>query len=264
MAYLVNMAPRLAELHRVLKLTGSLYLHCDPTMSHYLKILLDAVFDPRNFQNEISWKRFSAKNDSLRFGRSHDVVLFYTKGKTFTWNAQFGPFELDYVDENYRYVEAETGRRYRRGDLTAAKPGGDVSYEWHGARPYKGRYWAYSRENMDELLAAGRIEFRSTGMPVFKRYLDGTAGRPAPRHLDRRPASLWQQRATRLPDPKAARSPRTHHHRVVQPRRRRARPVLRVWNDSRCSRKARAAVGRHRCHVPGDRLDREAPDWHIR
>lgn len=178
MAYLVNMAPRLVELHRVLKPTGSLYLHCDPTMSHYLKILLDAIFDPRNFQNEISWKRFSAKNDSLRFGRSHDVILFYTKGKTFTWNAQFGPFELDYVDENYRYVEAKTGRRYRRGDLTAAKPGGNVSYEWHGARPYKGRYWAYSRENMDEMLAAGRIEFRSTGMPVFKRYLDEQPGVP--------------------------------------------------------------------------------------
>ena len=91
---------------------------------------------------------------------------------------QYGPFEEDYVEENYRYTEAETGRRYRRGDLTAAKPGGDVSYEWHGAKPYKGRYWAYSRENMDRMLAEGRIEFRKTGMPVFKRYLDEQPGVP--------------------------------------------------------------------------------------
>jgi len=178
MAYLVNMAPRLVELHRALKPTGSLYLHCDPTMSHYLKIILDAIFDARYFQNEISWKRFSGKNDSIRFGRSHDVILFYSKSKTFTWNKQFGPFEDDYVEENYRFVEAETGRRYRRDNLTAAKSGGDVSYEWQGAKPYKGRFWAYSRQNMDKMLADGRIEFRSTGMPVFKRYLDEQPGVP--------------------------------------------------------------------------------------
>src|SRR3989337_4085744 len=76
MAYLVNMAPRLVELHRVLKPTGSLYLHCDPTMSHYLKVLLDTIFGPKFFRNEVSWKRFSAKNDPHRFGRSHDTLLF--------------------------------------------------------------------------------------------------------------------------------------------------------------------------------------------
>jgi DNA modification methylase len=178
MAYLVNMGPRLVELHRALKPTGSLYLHCDPTMSHYLKVMLDAIFGAEHFQNEISWRRFSGKNDSIRFGRSHDVILFYTKSKKFTWNVQYGPFEEDYVKENYRYVEEGTGRRYRRGDLTAAKPGGDVSYEWHGARPYKGRYWAYSKEHMDAMWAEGRIEIRSTGMPVFKRYLDEQPGVP--------------------------------------------------------------------------------------
>jgi len=178
LAYLVNMAPRLVELHRVLKPTGSLYLHCDPTMSHYLKVLLDAIFGPKFFRNEVSWKRFSAKNDPHRFGRSHDTILFYTKGDKFTWNVQYGPFEEDYVEENYRYVEEGTGRRYRRGDLTANKPGGDVDYEWHGAKPYKGRHWAYSRENMDKMLAEGRIEFRSTGMPVYKRYLDEQPGVP--------------------------------------------------------------------------------------
>ena len=140
--------------------------------------MLDSIFGMSGFRNEIAWKRFSAKNDPKRFGRSHDLIFFYSKGNRYTWNVQYGPFEQDYVEENYRYIETETGRRYRRGDLTAAKPGGDVSYEWHGAKPYKGRYWAYSRENMDRMLAEGRIEFRKTGMPVFKRYLDEQPGVP--------------------------------------------------------------------------------------
>jgi DNA modification methylase len=176
--YVDWMQTRMAHLHRILKRSGSLYLHCDPAASHYLKVMLDGIFGARNFRNEIVWKRFSAKNDPKRFGRTHDLILFYSKSGTYTWNIQYGPFEEDYVEENYRYIEPETGRRYRRGDLTASKPGGDVDYEWHGARPYKGRHWAYSRENMDRMLAEGRIEFRKTGMPVFKRYLDEQPGVP--------------------------------------------------------------------------------------
>jgi len=178
MAYLVEMGARLVELRRVLKPTGSLYLHCDPTASSYLRVLLDGIFGPRFFRNEVVWKRFSAKNDPDRYGRSHDVLLFYTKGQRFTWHPEYGPFQDDYVEANYRYAEKETGRRYRLGDLTAAKPGGDVDYEWGGMRPYKGRHWAYSRENMDKMLAAGRIIFRRTGMPVYKRYLDEQPGVP--------------------------------------------------------------------------------------
>jgi hypothetical protein len=176
--YIDWMRKRVDHLHRVLKPTGSLYLHCDPTASHHLKLMLDNIFGMTSFQNEIAWKRFSAKNDPKRFGRSHDLIFFYSKSAKYTWNVQYGPFEEDYVEENYRYTEPETGRRYRRGDLTAAKPGGDVSYEWHGATPYKGRYWAYSREKMDQMLVDGRIEFRKTGMPVFKRYLDEQPGVP--------------------------------------------------------------------------------------
>jgi len=176
--YVDWMEQRVEQLHRVLKPTGSLYLHCDPSASHYLKVMLDSVFGMGRFQNEVIWKRFSAKNDPKRFGRSHDAILFYTKSSRYTWNRQYAPFEPDYVAQNYRYVEEGTGRRYRRGDLTANKPGGDVDYEWHGARPYKGRHWAYSREKMDQMLAEGRIEFRKTGMPVFKRYLDEQPGVP--------------------------------------------------------------------------------------
>lgn len=178
LAYLVMMTARLVELHRVLKPTGSLYLHCDPTASHYLKILLDAIFGPKNFRNEISWQRAGAKNDSLRYGRSHDVIFFYTVSDKFTWNQQYTPFDEGSILKNYTHVEEGTGRRYRRGDLTAAKAGGDVDFEWHGVRPYKGRHWAYSRAKLDEMYAAGRIEFRRTGMPVYKRYLDEQPGVP--------------------------------------------------------------------------------------
>ena len=85
LSYLVMMTARLIEMRRVLKSTGSLYLHCDPVASHYLKILMDAIFGPECFQNEISWKRFSAKNDPNKYGRSHDVIFFYTRAKSFTF-----------------------------------------------------------------------------------------------------------------------------------------------------------------------------------
>ncbi|MEV3927059.1 DNA methyltransferase [Actinomadura coerulea] len=178
LAYIVMITTRLVELRRVLKPTGSLYLHCDTTASHYLKIVLDAIFGPANFRNEISWQRSGAKNDSRRYGKSHDVIFFYTVGKKYTWNPQYTPFDQKSIEKNYTHVEEGTGRRYRRGDLTAGKSGGDVDFEWQGVRPYKGRHWAYSREKLDQMLAEGRIEFRRTGMPTYKRYLDEQPGVP--------------------------------------------------------------------------------------
>ena len=96
MAYLTMMAVRLMELHRVLKPNGSLYLHCDPSASHYLKVLLDAVFGARDFRSEISWKRSSAHSDARQgrriYGNIRDVIFFYTKSDTWTWNWQFTPY----------------------------------------------------------------------------------------------------------------------------------------------------------------------------
>jgi DNA modification methylase len=187
MAYLVEMAVRLVELHRVLKPTGSLYLHCDPTASHYLKLMLDAIFDVRNFRNEIVWQRSSAHSDTtqgaVHLGRIHDVLLFYSKGSSPTRNQVFVPFSQSYVDSHYGNVEEGTGRHYRKGDLTAAKPGGDTLYEWHSpdgrtARPYPGRYWGYSRAKMEEFEKAGRLVYTRTGMPEYKRYLDEMPGQP--------------------------------------------------------------------------------------
>ncbi len=185
LAYLVEMTVRLVELHRVLKPTGSLYLHCDPTASHYLKLILDAIFDPRRFLNEIVWKRSSAHSDTtqgaVRLGRTHDVLLFYSKGERPTRNPVVVPHSETYIASHYSNVEKETGRRFRKGDLTAAKPGGDTSYEWIGPdgramRPYPGRYWAYSRAKMEKFEAEGRLVYTKTGMPEYKRYLDEMPG----------------------------------------------------------------------------------------
>jgi len=147
MAYLVMMAARLVELHRVLKPTGSLYLHCDPTASHYLKILLDAIFGVECFRAEIIWKRSSAHNDAKQGakqpGRIHDILLFYSKSSSeWLWNPVFTPYDESYVESNYNHIEPKTGRRFKSTDLTAAKPGGDTSYEWNGVSPSSGRYWA--------------------------------------------------------------------------------------------------------------------------
>ena len=211
MAYLVMMAARLVELHRVLKPTGSLYLHCDPTASHYLKILLDTIFGTQNFRSEIVWKRSSAHSDTRQgrklHGRIHDVVFLYTRTGEWKWNPVFTAYSKEYVDEFYRYIEPETGRRFRVDNSTAAKPGGDTSYEWRvkrllgdnqdwqadideefkdpkpgweyaGVPPYKGRYWAYSKANMLDFARTGRLYHTRSGVPCYKRYLDEMPGIP--------------------------------------------------------------------------------------
>ena len=181
LAYLAMMAPRLLELRRVLKPTGSIYLHCDPTASHYLKLLLDGVFGPRMFRNEIVWKRTSSHNDAsqglTRFGKSHDSIFFYSRSEKVTWNLQFKAYEENYLTQHYSNKVADSGRRFKTSDLTAAKPGGDTSYEWKGVRPSKGRYWAYSKANMDQFEADDRLVYAAkSGMPRLKHFLDEMPG----------------------------------------------------------------------------------------
>ncbi len=183
LAYLVSLTQRVNEIQRVLKPTGSFYLHCDPTASHYLKLVLDSVFCPRggDFKSEISWKRSSAHNDAKqgrRFpGNIRDVILFYTASSEWIWNWQFSSYDDHYIEKTYRHVEPESDRRYCLDNLTAAKPGGDVSYEFMGTRPYKGRYWAYSKAKMERFYQEGRLYFpKNGGMPRYKRYLDEMPG----------------------------------------------------------------------------------------
>ena len=180
MAYLAMMAPRLVELRRVLKPTGSLYLHCDPTASHYLKMLLDAIFGPEQFRNEIIWKRSHAHSDarqgSKHFGRVTDTILFYGKTDDAIWTTQFTPYGQTYVDRDYRRADPD-GRRYRIDNLQG--PGGAAKgnpyYEVMGVK----RYWRYSQEKMAELIRRGRvIQTRPGAVPQYKRYLDEMPGVP--------------------------------------------------------------------------------------
>ena len=179
MAYLVMMAPRLVELHRVLKPTGSLYLHCDPTAGHYLKILLDTTFGARNFRNEIVWPRTNAHHDAKRYGRIHDVIFYYSKSRTTSWNPVYTPYTSEQIDDHYSHVEEVSGRRFRLSDVSAQKPGGDVEYEWNGVYPPRGRYWAYSKTNMEAFEREGRLYYTRNGRPFLKRYLDEMPGNPA-------------------------------------------------------------------------------------
>lgn len=180
MAYLAMMAVRLIEMRRVLRNAGAIYLHCDPTASHYLKLLLDAIFGATNFRNEIVWKRTSAHSDAAqglsRFGRTHDVLLFYGKSARGTWKNMFVPLSEQYIASHYSSKDTGTERKFTTSDLTAAKPGGDTSYEWKGVRPPVGRYWAYSKGNMEKFEAEGRLVYSKRGMPRLKNYLDKRPG----------------------------------------------------------------------------------------
>lgn len=178
MAYLTMMAPRLAELRRALKPSGSLYLHCDPTASHYLKLLLDAVFGLQNFRNEIVWRRSHPKGHaSTRFARSHDVILFYAKDASrHTWNSPYLPHEPDKVAKQYAQVD-EDGRRYQLTSLLNPNPDRpNLTYEYKGVT----RVWRWTRERMAAEEAKGRIVVPKDGqgVPRYKRYLDEQEGVP--------------------------------------------------------------------------------------
>jgi DNA modification methylase len=180
LAYLSMMAPRLVELRRVLKSTGSLFLHCDPTASHYLKLLLDAVFGPQSYRNEIVWRRYGAHNDvgqgSRHFGRVHDVILWYAPSATPKWHQQFTPLDEEYVETTYRNIDAATGKRFSTTPLTG--PGGaekgNPVFEWNGHT----RAWRYSKETMQRLHNEGKLYYSKTGYARQKLFIEDSKGAP--------------------------------------------------------------------------------------
>jgi site-specific DNA-methyltransferase (adenine-specific) len=174
MAYLTMMAQRMYELNRVLKPTGSIYLHCDPTASHYLKLLMDAVFGFDKYRNEIIWKRTSGHSDATKYGRVHDVILYYSKNDNPVWNKTHQTYEDSYINQYYRYQDQD-GRRWMSGDLGAAGLlGGGYDYEWKGIR----RIWRVPEKTMEQLEQDGRIFYTKNGIPRIKRYLDESEGLP--------------------------------------------------------------------------------------
>ncbi len=178
MAYLAMMTVRLIELSRALRPSGSIYLHCDPTASHYLKVIMDSIFAPHNFQNEVIWKRHSAHNSTKRYGPIHDTLLFYSKGSKFTWNPVRLDYDPEYLDKYYKYDDGD-GRLYWRNSITAAGTrNGSSGRVWKGFDPTSnGSHWKFTTENLDTLDASGKIYWPSNGgWPQIKRYRDELKG----------------------------------------------------------------------------------------
>ena len=197
-SYLIMMGVRLLEMRRLLKDTGSIYLHCDPTAGHYLKLLMDGVFGRRGFRSEIVWKRTSSHNRAKRWGPVHDTILFYTLGEGYTWNRVLQPLDEEYVERNYRYEDSYG--RYSADNLTGSgERSGDSGMPWRGVDPTeRGRHWALPseqslpdwfhvphnyaemtvQERLDELDICGLIHWpdKEGGMPRFKRYLGDDSG----------------------------------------------------------------------------------------
>lgn len=178
LAYLVMMAARLVELHRVLKPTGSLYLHCDPTASHYLKLVLDTVFGFENFRNEIIWRRSHPKGHAFtRFATNHDVIFAYSKSADHTkWNPIYREYDEKNVLKQYSLSD-EDGRRYQLTSLLNPNPNRpNLTYEFKGVT----KVWRWTKERMLEADKQGRIIVpkNGKGIPRFKRYLDEQDGIP--------------------------------------------------------------------------------------
>ena len=180
LAYVSYMAERLEQMHRLLKPTGSLYYHCDPTASHYLKIVLDNIFGGAGFINEVSWRRTTTKGDyrqgAMNWPRVRDVILHYAKGGARRpFNQPFAPYDQKYVDSHYGSKEPGTSRRYRLDNLTAPGAGsrGHPKYEFPGVT----RYWRYAKQKMEQLYAEGRVVQTAPGRVLaYKRYLDEIPG----------------------------------------------------------------------------------------
>lgn len=168
------MAERLLAMKRALKETGSIYLHCDPTASHYLKLIMDGIYGRKNFRNEIVWKRTSSHNDAKRLGNTHDILFCYGKSNRLTSNAIFLPYDDGYIKTAFRYQDVD-GRRYSSADLTAtSKQGGGYEYEWNGVS----RLWLCPISTMQRLENENRLHYTKSGLARRKRYLDEARGRP--------------------------------------------------------------------------------------
>lgn len=182
-AYIDYIRPRITELYRVLKKTGSFYYHCDWHASHYVKVMLDEVFGADCFINEIIWKRQSSHNDakqgSRHLGRVHDSIFYYSKSDNYFFKHLYTAYDKEYVEKNFKNIEKETGRRYSLGDITAPGGGapdkGNPHYKFMGVE----RYWRFSKKTMEKLFEEGRIVQKSPGtVPRQKRYLDELNGVP--------------------------------------------------------------------------------------
>lgn len=175
-SYLAMITPRLILMRELLADTGSIYVHLDWHVGHYVKLVLDEIFGKNQFVNEIVWQRSSAHNDSKRatsYGTIHDTLFWYKKTSNYIWNTQFSSYSSEYIEKAYNKQDQD-GRNFKTSDLTANNPG--YYYAWRGVFPSAGRYWAYSEERMVELHGLGKVYYSSSGMPYLKNYEDEMQG----------------------------------------------------------------------------------------
>ena len=197
LAYLIFMVQRLLHMKSILRPTGSIYLHCDPTASHYIKVMMDGIFGHDNFRNEIIWQRTNAHGRAKKWGPIHDVILFYSAGDKYTWNRTFQKYEPSYIASHYKLRDEHGTYRLVTLDGPGLRGGGS-GQPWRGVDPgAKGRHWelppdralpkwfkhplGYAdmsvQERLDVLDNAGVIVWPTRGkLPNYKRYLDVSEG----------------------------------------------------------------------------------------
>lgn len=172
-SYLGMLVPRIYLAKEIMSKFGSIYVHLDWHVSHYVKIIMDEVFGKEFFINEIVWKRSEAHSDAGSYGKVHDVILFYTKQKERIWNEQFTPYTEDYITKQFKYVEQSSGRRYRSADLSASGlSGGGYIYEWNKIT----RSWRCPIHTMQRYQSEGRLDYTGKGLVRYKYYLDEMPG----------------------------------------------------------------------------------------
>ncbi len=175
--YLEWMLPKIEQCYRVLKKTGSMYLHCDWHASHHLRVIMERLFDESNFRSEIIWQRTSSHNDPKNFGNITDHIFYFTKSKNCIWNPQYVPFSQEYIDRWYRYKDDKG--RYMSDNLASPHPRPNLTYEYKGFKP-PAYGWKVSLEVMKKLDQEGRLIFprKNSGIIRRKVYLESSKGRP--------------------------------------------------------------------------------------
>ena len=174
-SYLAMIVPRLCLMRELLHNSGSIYVHLDSHVSHYVKIVLDEVFGKEQFTNEIIWKRSEAHSDASGFGKVHETLFYYTRSGERTWNKLYLPYTEEYIERQFRYVEKSSNRRYRSADLSASGlSGGGYIYDWNGIT----RSWRCPIKTMQQYEREGRLDYTGKGLVRYKYYLDEMPGLP--------------------------------------------------------------------------------------
>jgi adenine-specific DNA-methyltransferase len=177
-SYLHMIYERIVLMKELLSEIGSIYVHIGPNVSHYIKLILDDVFDQENYRNEIIWQRHGAHNDPMKFGIVHDSIYFYSKSSTWNSHPVYMPYDEEYINERFSYIDPENGKRFWPNTLTGAGSGPSRKIGEKTLLPPTGRHWAFDQEGIDELFSQGRIYFSESGMPYLKQYLDESPGKP--------------------------------------------------------------------------------------